>query len=430
MEAALNRDMFPASRTDPDDPWVKAVAQSMRRTSNQAPNIVPNSSGSIALRPVPGGSSTRRCIWIPNSYAGCNQHGPDEHALAPLLREGLGLMAGIWWDFGEGSGRDEAADAARGGAAADAALARWRSAQGIGDFPNRPVRLICPYSAGGIADTVARIVQARTGEHLGQQLVIENRTGASGAVGAAAAAQAPPDGYTLVMEGATTITSPLVNKSLPLDYDLLLPITQLTSAPYVLGMRAGFPAGDLRGFLAEAQRRPGEVTFGTPGVAHVGHLMGELMQAMAGVKMEHIPYRGGADVARDVAAGRLDACFISESSFRPVLESGRGKVIGVTGAGRRPNLPEVPAIGEVLPGYELTTWILVFCPDRHAGADPGPARRRLPGGDRRMPATRAKLEATGSDPVVAGPAEAQALFRRDKAVIGRLMREAGLLATQ
>ena len=184
------------------------------------------------------------------------------------------------------------------------AFAQGPSQGSVGDFPNRPVRLICPYSAGGIADTVARIVQPKVGEHLGQSLVIENRTGASGAVGAAAAAQAPPDGYTLVMEGATTITSPLVNKSLPLDYDMLVPITQLTSAPYVLGMRAGFPAQDLAGFLAEAKRRPGEVTFGTPGVAHIGHLMGELLQAMAGVKMEHIPYRGGADVSRDIAAGR------------------------------------------------------------------------------------------------------------------------------
>ena len=309
------------------------------------------------------------------------------------------------------------------------ALAQGIGAQGIGDFPNRPVRLICPYSAGGIADTVARIVQAKTAEHLGQQLVIENRTGASGAVGAAAAVQSPADGYTLVMEGATTITSPLVNKSLPLDYDLLLPITQLTSAPYVLGMRAGFPAGDLRGFLAEALRRPGEVTFGTPGVAHVGHLMGELMQAMAGVRMEHVPYRGGADVARDIAAGRLDAGFISESSFRPVIESGRGKVIGLTGAGRRANMPEVPAIGEVLPGYALTTWILVFCPV----GTPEPIQARLATafqaatGDA---ATRAKLDATGSDAVVAGPAEAQAVFRRDKAVIGRLMREAGLLVAR
>ena len=101
IEEVLSRAMFPASRTDPDDPWVKAVAASMRRTANRAPNIVPNSSGSSpselfqqALRAP--------AIWIPNSYAGCNQHGPDEHALAPLLREGLGLMAGIWWDLGSG----------------------------------------------------------------------------------------------------------------------------------------------------------------------------------------------------------------------------------------------------------------------------------------------------------------------------------------
>lgn len=295
-------------------------------------------------------------------------------------------------------------------------------------FPNRAVRLIVPYSAGGIADTVARIVQPKVGEALGQSLIIENKTGASGALGAAAAAQSPPDGYTLVLEGATTITSPLVNKSLPLDYEMLVPVTQLTAAPYVLGMRADFPAQDLRGFLAEAARRPGAVTFGTPGVAHIGHLMGELLQAMAGVKLEHIPYRGGADAARDLAAGRIDAVFISESSLRPVLESGKAKPIGVTGATRRPSLPNTPAIGEVLPGYDLSTWILVFAP---AGT-PEAVQQRLAAAFRSAttdPATRARLEATGSDPAVATPAEARALFARDKAVIGRLMREAGLLAS-
>ena len=267
------------------------------------------------------------------------------------------------------------------------ALAQGPSQGSVGDFPNRPVRLICPYSAGGIADTVARIVQPKVGEHLGQSLVIENRTGASGAVGAAAAAQAPPDGYTLAMEGATTITSPLANKSLPLDYDMLVPITQLTSAPYVLGMRAGFPAQDLAGFLAEAKRRPGEVTFGTPGVADIGHLMGELPQAMAGVKMEHIPYRGGADVSRDIAAGRLD--FLLHQREQPAA-----------GAGIRPrqgdrrhrpgppaDLPGVPAIGEVVPGYDLTTWILVFCP---AGT-PEPIQARLSAAFRTPPRTRRRV---------------------------------------
>ncbi|WP_431267415.1 Bug family tripartite tricarboxylate transporter substrate binding protein [Dankookia sp. P2] len=308
-----------------------------------------------------------------------------------------------------------------------AVLAMPAVARAQDGFPNRPVRLIVPYSAGGIADTVARIVQPRVAESLGQSLIIENKTGASGALGAAAAAQSPPDGYTLVLEGATTITSPLVNRSLPLDYEMLVPVTQLTAAPYVLGMRADFPAQDLRGFLAEAARRPGTVTFGTPGVAHVGHLMGELMQAMAGVKLEHVPYRGGADAARDLAAGRIDAVFISESSLRPVLESGKARPIGVTGTTRRPNLPGVPAIAELLPGYDLSTWILVFAP---AGT-PEAVQQRLAAAFRHAttdPATRARLETTGSDPVAATPAEARALFARDKAVIGRLMREAGLLA--
>jgi tripartite-type tricarboxylate transporter receptor subunit TctC len=292
-------------------------------------------------------------------------------------------------------------------------------------FPTRPVRLICPYSAGGIADTVARIVQQKVAEHLGQSLVIENRTGASGAVGAAAAAQSPPDGYTLVMEGATTITSPLVNKSLPLDYDMLVPITQLTSAPYVLGMRAGFPARDLAGFLAEAKRRPGEVTFGTPGVAHIAHLMGEMLQSLADVRLEHVPFRGGADAAREVAGGRVDSCIISESSFSPVLRGERGRVIAVTGATRRPNLPNVPTIGEIVPGYELSTWMMIFSPP----GTPMPIRQRLSQAFAAAvndPRLRGRIEESGNDPVSAGPEQAEALWRSEREKLTGLMRRAGL----
>ena len=127
--------------------------------------------------------------------------------------------------------------------AALAALGMPAIARAQDGFPNRAVRLIVPYSAGGIADTVARIVQPKVGEALGQSLIVENKTGASGALGAAAAAQAPPDGYTLVLEGATTITSPLVNKSLPLDYDMLVPVTQLTAACSAATIAGGSPAG-------------------------------------------------------------------------------------------------------------------------------------------------------------------------------------------
>ena len=148
-----------------------------------------------------------------------------------------------------------------------------------GSYPDRPVRMIVPYSAGGVADTIARIIQPKVAEHLGQSFIIENRTGASGSIGAMAVAQSPADGHTILFEGATFATLPLVSRSLPIDYTTaFIPVVQVTTQPYMLGVRAGFPARDLAGFVAEAKRRPGEITYGTPGVAHIGHFMGELLQ--------------------------------------------------------------------------------------------------------------------------------------------------------
>jgi tripartite-type tricarboxylate transporter receptor subunit TctC len=303
-------------------------------------------------------------------------------------------------------------------------LAAPALARGQG-FPDRPVRLVVPYSAGGVADTVARILQPKIAENLGQPLIVENRTGASGAIGAGFVAQAAPDGHTLLLEGATSITGPLANRGLPFDYAAMPRVAQITAAPYVLGVRAGFPAEDLRGFLAEARRRPGEVTFGTPGVAHVGHLMGELLQSLAGVRLEHVPFRGGADAAREVQGGRVDSCFISESSFMPVLRSERGRVFGVTGAERRPNLPGVPTIGEVVPGYELSTWMMIFSPP----GTPLPLRRRLAAAFAAAladPEIARRVEASGNDPASRGPEEAEALWQRERENLTALMRRAGL----
>lgn len=292
---------------------------------------------------------------------------------------------------------------------------------------DRPVRLTVPYSAGGVADTVARILQQKVTENLGQPLIVENRTGAAGAIGGAFVAQSPPDGHTLLLEGATSITGPLANRSAPFDYGAMPIVAQVTAAPYVLGIRAGFPADDLRGFLAEARRRPGEVTFGTPGIAHVGHLMGELLQSLADVRLEHVPFRGGADAAREVAGGRIDACFISESSFNPVLRSERGRIIAISGGQRRPNMPEVPVIGEIVPGYELTTWMMIFSPP----GTPMPLRQRLSQafaaavGD---PGLRERIEQSGNDPAGKGPEQAEALWRSEREKLTMLMRRAGLIA--
>lgn len=298
-------------------------------------------------------------------------------------------------------------------------------AAGQGAWPDRPVRLIVPYSAGGVADTIARILQPRVAESLGQPFVIENRTGASGAIGAQAVAQSPADGNTLLFEGATFATLPEVRRDLPFDYaSAFAPVAQVTVQPYIIGIRAGFPAADLAGFVAEAKRRPGEITYGTPGVAHIGHFMGEALQLAAGIRLEHVPFRGGADVARELAAGRIDAGIISYSSLRPAVERG-ATLIASTAGRRQASLPQIPVIAETFPGYELTSWTGVFAP---AGT-PEVARRRVSEALRSALAdgeARRRLEAAGADPADPDPAAFAAVIRRDRETARRIVQATGL----
>ena len=299
------------------------------------------------------------------------------------------------------------------------------AAQGQGAWPDRPVRFIVPYSAGGVADTIARILQPRVAEHLGQSFIIENRTGASGAIGAAAVAQSPADGYTLLFEGATFATLPEVRRDLPFDYGAaFIPVVQVTTQPYIIGVRAGFPATDLAGFVAEAKKRPGEVTYGTPGVAHIGHFMGEALQMAAGIRLEHVPFRGGADVARELAGGRIDAGIISYSSLRPAVE--RGTTLIASTAGRRQaSLPQIPVIGETFPGYDMASWTGVFAP---AGTPAVAVNRfvqalRAAIGDAEV---RRRLEAAGADAVESGPEAFAAVIRRDRETARRIVQATGL----
>jgi len=249
---------------------------------------------------------------------------------------------------------------------------------------------------------------------------VENRTGASGAIGAAMVAQSPPDGYTFLLEGATFATLPIVARSLPLDYDAaLVPVTQVTSQPYILGLRAGFPADDLAGFLAEARRRPGEVTFGTPGVAHIGHFMGELLQMMASIKLEHVPYRGGADAARELAAERIDAAIISYSSLQPAVERG-ARLIATTAAQRQPALARISAIAETLPGYELISWTGAFAPT----GTPLAAQERFAEALNhalRDPQTAGRLTSLGADPAISNPEAFRGVIDRDRDVARRIV---------
>ena len=294
-------------------------------------------------------------------------------------------------------------------------------------YPNRPIRIVTPYSPGGQSDTVIRLLQPKLSESLGQSIVIENRTGAGGTIGAGVVAGAPADGHTLLFESFAFLVAPLIVRGLTFDYETaFLPIGQAVAAPYVLAVRRGFPGTDLAAFVAEARRAPGAVNYGTPGVGSPGHLAGALLAHRAGVRLEHVPYRGGADAARDLAAGSISAVIITANSVKPIIDDGRATGVALTSAERRGTLARLPTIAEGgFPGFDITSWNALFAPAN----TPEPIVARLAAALRHATSdgpTRERLALTGNDAVTDTPAEFQARVRREREVVKEIVRVSGI----
>lgn len=310
-------------------------------------------------------------------------------------------------------------------AAAAAALAAPRALRAQA----RPIRVVVPFAPGGQSDTVMRLLQPKMAEALGTTIVVENRPGAGGAVGAGVVAASPPDGTTLFFDSFGFVVQPLIQRGLPFDYaTAFAPVAQVVAAPYVLVVKADFPATDLAGFIAEAKRRQG-VPYGTPGIGTVGHLAGALLAHRAGITLEHLPYRGGAESARDVAGGNLDSAIGTANSFKPVIDAGRARGIALTSAEPRGSLAHLPTIAASgFPGFDLTSWNGIFAP---AGT-PRDAIARLEAAAAAAtsdPATRERLAATGNDAITAGADAFAALIRRDGEMVRRLVAETGISLT-
>lgn len=232
------------------------------------------------------------------------------------------------------------------------------------DFPTRPIRLINPWTPGGPADTVGRPVAQKASELLGQPVVMENKPGANGTIGATFVARAAPDGYTLFFSHVGPVAiSP--NFASGLQFDTLrdfAPVTQLVSGPIVLVVRPDVPARTVQELLDLAKQKPGELSYGSVGPASTTHLAGEMMALMGKVQLLHVPYQGAAPVITDLLGGRIHFAFINFSAAIAQAQAGKLNIIAVSTPRRSVKLPDVPTVAETLPGFEVNSWYGIMAP--------------------------------------------------------------------
>ena len=233
-------------------------------------------------------------------------------------------------------------------------------------YPDKPITVINPWTSGGPADTVARPVLQKLSERLGQPVIMENKPGANGVIGSAFVARAAPDGYTLLFSHVGPITiSPAVQKDMP--YDSLRdfkPITQIVSAPTVLLVRPSLPIHNLKELVDYARANPGKLSYGSVGPGSTTHLAGEILSTMADIKLLHVPYKGAAPVVNDMLGGSIDMSFLNLAGAISYIKSGQLRAIGVTTLKRSPLLPDLPAIAETYPGFEVNSWYGLMAPAR------------------------------------------------------------------
>jgi tripartite-type tricarboxylate transporter receptor subunit TctC len=232
-------------------------------------------------------------------------------------------------------------------------------------WPNRQIRMVVPLPAGASVDVIGRLVAAKLGERLGQTVVIENRAGASGAIGSDAVARAAPDGYTLGMATTTThVTNAIVNSKLAYD-----PIRDFTAVamvgivPYLLSVSPKLPVKDVRELIALAKAKPGALNYSSVGLGSVAHLATELFSNMTGIKLNHVPYRSSAQAVIDLAEGRIDITFGTLGSSLPLIRDGKVKALAVSTAKRASQAPDIPTMIEAgVPGFETSLWFALVAP--------------------------------------------------------------------
>ena len=296
-----------------------------------------------------------------------------------------------------------------------------------GAYPNHQIKIISPFATGGIADGFSRIIAQGLSESFGQPVIVENKAGGGGNIGADFVAKSPADGYTLIMGSiGTHAVNPYLVKNMP--YDPLkdfVPVVFVLDAEGLLAVNPNLPVKNVAELIAYLKANPGKVSYGSGGIGTASHLAGELFVMTAKVDMTHIPYKGNALAITDLIGGQTQVMFATMPTILPYVKSDKLRGLAVTGAGRDPSMPDLPSISETLPGFDVKNWIGLFAP---AGTPPAVVKKLHDEVAKIMqqPAVQKKLEAEGAKYYAMTPEAFGAFQKKESVRWGKIIKSAGI----
>jgi len=293
-------------------------------------------------------------------------------------------------------------------------------------YPSRPIRMVVPLSPGGFADTPARMITPRLSEALGQQVFVENKPGAGATIGTEFVAKSKPDGYTLLFTGTPHVISPALYKNLP--YDPLKdfePIIHVAAGPYVLVVNPQLPVRSVQELIAAAKAQPGRIDYASSGNGSAQHLVSALFASMAGIELNHVPYKGSGPAMQDLLGGQVKVSFAGIPNVMPHVKAGKLRALAVSTPKRSPDLPDIPTVAEAgVPGYDATLWLVILAPL----GTPNEIVQKLYAETEKVlrnPEVQQQIATTGVEVSIIGPRELPEFMRRESDKWIKVARDSG-----
>jgi tripartite-type tricarboxylate transporter receptor subunit TctC len=308
------------------------------------------------------------------------------------------------------------------------AVAAWSRSAWADTYPSRPVKIMVGYAAGGGLDLAARLIGQRLAEHLGQQFIVENRTGAATNIATDAVVRAAPDGYTLLLVNAANAINATYYRNLTFDFMRdIAPVAGIGRFPYYMAVNPDFPAKTVREFIDYAKANPRKILMGSGGAGGPDHTSGELLQLMTGIKMTHVPYRGTTPALTDLLSGQVQMVFCTIPAADHHIKAGTLRALAVTSASRLETLPDIPTVAETVPGFESSQWYGVGAPAQTPTEVIATLNKEINAAlaDAKM---KARIDQMGGVPLVMSPAEFGKFVAGETEKMAKVIKAAGISA--